>query len=206
MLKSLFDSRHERLLKAIAATETDKVAAHLGKLDAALLIAPGREGEHALECALACGEPRILELLLQKAARPLPNARCGTPLVCLALQQEHSLALLTLLLQAGVDANLEHRGQPLLHLCVEYCEPERLMLHLSRLVQHGADLNRRNADGMTLLQRLLPLGDQALLQFLLQSGAACDETWLEAVEDAALATRLKQVLEDQRIRQLMMGR
>ncbi len=205
MLTSLFDSRHERLLKAIANNDLDKVAGHLAKIEAELLTAPGKEGYHALELALQAEEPRVLELLLQKAPRPLPTAQCGTPLLCLSLQQTDSLPRLTLLLQAGEDANQAHQGQPLLHLCVERCEPCRLMLHLSRLLQHGADINRPDAKGHTLMQRLLPHGDQALLQFLLQSGAECEESWLEEVDNAALVTQLKRVLDDLRIRKLMLG-
>ncbi|GAA0695081.1 hypothetical protein GCM10009104_23360 [Marinobacterium maritimum] len=205
MLTSLFDSRHERLLKAIDNNDLDKVAGLLAKIEAALLITPGKDGRHALEQALQAEEPRILELLLQKAPRPLPTGRCGTPLACLALQQANSLPHLTLLLQAGEDPNLEHQGQPLLHLCIETCEPSRLMLHLSRLLQHGAEINRPDADGHTLMQRLLPHGDQALLQFLLQSGAECEEAWLEEVNNAELVTQLKRVLDDLRIRKLMLG-
>ncbi len=205
MLKNLFDSRHERLLKAIDNNDLDKVAAHLAKIETELLTTPGKEGGHALERALRAAEPRILELLLQKAPRPLPLGQCGTPLLCLALQQTDSLPCLTLLLQAGEDPNLAHQGQPLLHWCVEQCEPDRLMLHLSRLLQHGADINRPDADGRTLLQRLLPHGDQALLQFLLQSGALCEESWLEDVDNAELVTQLKRVLDDLRIRKLMLG-
>ncbi len=205
MLTSLFDSRHERLLKAIANNDLDKVAGHLAKIEAELLTMPGRDGRHPLEQALQAAPPRILELLLQKAPRPLPTAQCGTPLLCLSLQQSDSLTRLTLLLQAGEDPNLAHQGQPLLHLCVEQCEPGQLMLHLSRLLQHGADINRPDADGLTLMQRLLPHGDQALLQFLLQSGAECEQSWLAELDDAGLASQLKRVLDDLRIRKQMLG-
>ncbi|MBR9829408.1 MAG: hypothetical protein GYB41_12300 [Oceanospirillales bacterium] len=205
MLTSLFNSRHERLLKAIIANDPDKVAHHLSKLDAEQLSVPGSDGRHALELALTDSTPRTLELLLNKAARPLPPARCGTPLVCLALQHSDSLPRLTLLLQAGEDPNLIHSQRPLLHQCVEHCETATLMLHLSRLLQHGADIDQPDANGCTLLQGLLANGDLPLLQFLLQSGAHCEEEWLTALEDVALATRLKRVLDDLRIRQMMLG-
>lgn len=205
MLKNLFDSRQERLLRAIDNNDLDKVAGHLPRLEPTQLVTPGKDGLHALERALQTTEPRILELLLQKAPRPLPAARCGTPLICLALQQVDSLSALTLLLQAGEDPNLEYQGRPLLHLCVDVCDAGRLMLHLSRLLQHGADINRPDAEGHTLMQRLLPHGDQALLQFMLQSGAECEEAWLEEVDNAALATQLRRVMDDLRIRKLMLG-
>lgn len=205
MLKSLFDNRHQRLFKAIAQDDPDQVAALLPKLDPALLLTAGADGRHPLEAALTDARPRILELLLQRAPRPLAPARCGTPLSCLALQQPDSLPRLTLLLQAGEDPNLCHDGQPLLHLCVEHCAPTRLMLHLSRLLQHGADINARAADGRTLLQRLLPQGDLALLQFLLQSGADCNPQWLDQLTDAELARQLRRILEDLRIRRLLLG-
>lgn len=205
MLKSLFNSRHERLLKAISHNDTDKVANHIAKLDPEHLVTAGKADQHALEVALTGAKPRILELLLQKAPRPLPNACCGTPLVCLALQQSDSLPRLTLLLQAGEDPNLKHRGQPLLHLCTDHCSETELMLHLSRLLQHGADINSRNANGKTLLQQLLPGGNLPLLQFLLQSGAECEEVWLDTMDDAALATQLKRILDDLRVRKMMLG-
>jgi ankyrin repeat protein len=205
MLKSLFDSRHERLLKAISANDVDKLAGLLSKVDAEHLAMPGRDGRHPLEQALSSDEPRILELLLQKAQRPLPTAHCGTPLICLALQHVDSLSKLTLLLQAGEDANRAHQGRQLLHLCIEHCDRPRLMLHLSRLLQHGADINALDANGCTPVQRLLPTGDQALLQFLLQSGAECREEWLADVDNPELVTQLKRVLDDLKIRKIMMG-
>jgi len=205
MLGSLFHSPLERLHTAIAADDVDKVAKRLTKLDAQTLSQPGPNGAHALELALTAEEPRILVLLLQKAETPLPPASCGTPLSVLALQQRNSLTQLTALLQAGADANQCHQGQPLLHLCIEHCPPDTLMVHLSRLLQHGADIDRGDAQGRTLLEKLMPLADQALLQFLIQSGAHCEDRWLEQLADEALALQLKRVCEDLRIRRMMLG-
>lgn len=205
MLGSLFNSPLERLHTSITAGDVDKVAKRLTRLEARALSQPGPGGTHALELALSADNPRILVLLLQKAEHPLPAARCGTPLCVLALQQHNSLAQLTALLQADSDANQCHRGLPLLHLCVEYCRPDSLMVHLSRLLQHGADIDQPDAEGQTLLEKLMPRADQALLQFLIQSGARCEDRWLEQLADEALALQLRRVCEDLRIRRMMLG-
>ncbi|MBA4503196.1 ankyrin repeat domain-containing protein [Marinobacterium marinum] len=206
MLNTLFTSRYERLLTAIDRNDLDKAVSLLAKLEAEQLQAPGKEGHHALERAILADAPAILEQLLKKAGRPLPTAAGGTPLICLALRQTDSLPYVTLLLQAGEDPNLLYQGTPLLHLCVEHCPPDRLMLHLSRLLQQGADIDRLDANNMTLFQRALPHGDPALLQFLLQSGARCETDWLDELEDNTLATRLRRVLDDLRIQKMMLGR
>lgn len=205
MLKSLFNSSQQRLFKAIQSGDPDKVARLLPKLAPDDLCAPDDDGVHALEHALQADTARILTLLLSKAASPLPTGRCGTPLIVLALQHEDSLPRVNALLQAGEDANLSHEGQPLLHHCARDCTPQRLMVHVSRLLEYGADINAADEAGMTLMAKLMPRGDQALLQFLIQSGAECEEAWLERLDDQALATQLRRIREDLRIRQMMLG-
>lgn len=205
MLKSLFNTPQQRLVKAIHAEDVDKLVRLLAKLEPEVISAPDAEGLHALEHALKADEPKLLHLLLQKAQKPLPTGRCGTPLIILALAHNDSLPRVHALLKAGEDANLVHQGQPLLHHCIEHCSSSGLMLHISRLLEHGADLNARDEEGRALLEKLLPRGDQALLQFLLQSGADCEEEWLEQLEDESLALQLKRVREDIRIRKMMMG-
>ncbi len=205
MLKSLFNSPQQRLIKAINSGDVDKLVRLLAKLDPEVIAETDAEGLHALEHALHADEPKLLHLLLQKAQKPLPTGRCGTPLIILALRHDDSLPRLNALLKAGEDANLQHQGQPLLHHCVEHCSSTVLMLHISRLLEYGADLNARDETGCALLEKLLPQGDQALLQFMLQSGADCEDGWLEQLEDESLALQLRRVREDIRIRKMMMG-
>lgn len=205
MLKSLFNSPPQRLIKAIQSGDVDKLARLLTKVEADHIYEPDTDGCHALEHALQTEESRMLQLLLQKCQTPLPAASCGSPLTVLALQQTNSLAHLSALLQAGEDANLSHQGQPLLHHCAERCPQSSLMVHISRLLEYGADLDARDEDGRALLEKLMPKGDQALLQFLIQSGAECEDAWLEQLEDEALALQLRRVREDIRIRKMMLG-
>jgi ankyrin repeat protein len=80
------------------------------------------------------------------------------------------------------------------------------MLHLSRLLEHGADINQPDDTGTTLLLRLLPTGNLPLLQFLLQSGAKCEPQWLESMEDPTLLSQLRRTLDDIKIRNMMLGR
>lgn len=207
MLKSLFNSGQDKLANAIARADEVRVVRLLGKLSPEKLVQPDTEGRHPAELAVLAQQPRILQLLLQRIASPVWQASCGTPLTLLAIRQPlNSLALLSVLLRAGADPNLLHDGQPLLHHCVVHCKEDELMLHLSRLLEHGADINQSDATGGVLVQRLLAGGNLPLLQFVLQSGAECDPAWLEALEDPALAHQLRRTLEDMRIRALMLGR
>ncbi len=205
MLKSLFNSPQQRLIKAIQAGDVDKLARLLAKVEVDSIYEADTDGRHALEHALKAEEPRLLQLLLQKCQPPLPAASCGSPLTVLALQQTQSLAQLSALLQIGENANLSHQGQPLLHHCADHCPPTSLMVHISRLLEYGADLDARDESGRALLEKLMPQGDQALLQFLIQSGADCEDAWLEQLEDEALALQLRRVREDIRIRKMMLG-
>jgi len=209
MLKTLFNSRPEKLARAVTEGDEERLLKLLGNRPAdEWLQVINAGGQHLLELSIRAGQPRILQLLLQRLPEPqvLPDASCGTPLILLALRQaDNRLALLSTLLRAGADASLVHEGLPLLHHCVECCEENELMLHLSRLLEHGADINQPDADGSTLLIRLLPGGNLPLLQFLLQSGARCEPQWLEALPDPVLATQLRRTLEDMRIRAMLLG-
>jgi len=207
MLTSWFNSRHNRLAKAIADADETRVVRLLSKCSAETLQQLDIEGRSLLELAVQSRQPRILQLLLQRCINTLPHAACGTPLTLLAIQQpQNSLALLSVLLRAGADPNSVHAGQPLLHHCVDHCQRAELMLHLSRLLEHGADINQPDQTGIHLMQRLLPTGNLPLLQFALQSGALCEPVWLETLEDPALQVQLRRTLEDMRIRQMMLGR
>lgn len=207
MLKSLFTSHHDKLATAIVKGDEERTVRLLGKLSADALQQVDNDGRPLLELAIRSRQPRILQLLLQRTPAPLPKASCGTPLTVLALQQtENSLHLLSALLRAGADSNLIHTGRPLLHHCIEYCREAELMLHLSRLLEHGADINQPDKTGTTLLLRLLPTGNLPLLQFLLQSGAKCEPQWLESMEDPALLSQLRRTLDDIKIRNMMLGR
>lgn len=206
MLKSLFNSRHEKLAIAISAGDSDRVARLLAKTAAEELQQLDDSGQHLLERSIREQQADILRLLLKKAPTPLPPAGCGTPLTVLALQQqEGSLNLLTALLKAGAEVNQPHAGRPLLHHCTEHCTASELMLHLSRLLEYGAAIDLPDETGTTLFAQLLPGGNLPLLQFLLQSGAKCEIQWLENLADPALACQLRRTLEDLRIRRLMLG-
>ena len=207
MLKSWFNSRADRLATAIYDADEARVVRLLSKCSAEALQQLDAQGRSLFELAVHARQPRILQLLLQRSADPLPHAACGTPLALLAIRQpQGSLALLSVLLRAGADPNLVHEGLPLLHHCVEHCQATELMLHLSRLLEHGADINQLDQAGAHLMQRLLPTGNRPLLQFMLQSGARCESDWLESLEDPALQVQLRRTLEDMRIRQMMLGR
>lgn len=209
MLKTLFNSRPEKLARALTEGDEERLLKLLGNQPAdEWLQITTPEGQHLLELSIRAGQPRMLQLLLQRLpdTATLPAASCGTPLPLLALKQPGKrLALLSALLRAGADANLVHAGRPLLHHCQEHCAESELMLHLSRLLEHGADINQPDAEGTTLLLRLLPEGNLPLLQFLLQSGARCEPEWLESLPDPVLAAQLQRTLDDMRIRAMLQG-
>jgi ankyrin repeat protein len=116
-----------------------------------------------------------------------------------------SLDLIAALLRAGADPNRENStGTPLLHACFEQCEPARLMLHLSRLLESGARIDSRDAAGQSILQLALLSDRRELIQFLIHSGAAVPDAVAPDIGHDTLlyAQRCQQ---DYQIRQQFLG-
>lgn len=158
------------------------------------------DGYDAIEYSIRCEQPQSLEWVLK--IHPAANGYChtGEPYCLLALRQPStSLALLSALLHAGANANTVYQQRSLLQWCFELCNSTELMLHINRLAQYGASLQ----DKGDLIRLALDHGDQALIHFLVHSGATVPA---ELVGDDSLVNYARHCLEDKRIREAMMAR
>ncbi|WP_370279027.1 hypothetical protein [Pontibacterium sp.] len=195
MLK-LFSGRQQKLVDAITSADLDKLAKLLAKFEADELDARLYENQSAVELAIRAHQPKSLELLLNRGCDANATASCDTPFALLALQQsEHSLALLTQLLRAGADANTAG----LLCACFTHCAETELMVHISRLIEHGC----RISEDAELMVQALATERLELIHFLINSGAnlPADTTSLTCSEETlAYAKRCE---DDRKVREMM---
>lgn len=203
MLTLFKNARARRLTQALIDGDLNRLARYNGKVDAEQLRQPLAEQGNALELTLDAGQPEALEWVLRHCPDADGNNARGEPYTLQAMRHpSRSLALLSVLLQQGADPNRQHDRRTLLHWCFDLCAEEQLMLHLSRLAQHGAEL----ADDGTLVERSLLSGQQPLIHFLIHSGAPLPQT-LDTLElDEALKAYARRCAEDRRIREMMLGR
>ncbi len=198
MLKIFANSRNAKLYEAIRTGELDKLSRLLAKFDSEQLSQPLQDQQSPLEVAIRSQQAKALALLLQK--KPATDQPCssGESLTLLALQQQDaSLALLSTLLQGGVEAD----SIKLATACFEYCEESQLMLHLSRLLQHDPAL----IEQPQLMLQGLASGSQPLLHFLINSGAVLPEQIDTSTCDPGLMQYARKCAEDRKIRQMFLG-
>lgn len=150
----------------------------------------------ALELCIERGHHTLMQQLLHRfpelCKRPLPN---GQHLVERVLAEDASLAMLSALLGAGMNPNLDLNNRSLVELALEQ-PSERAMLLINRLAQHGASLNHP-----ILLQRALKQQNQALVKFMIDSGAALVMID-ESVYNEEILAFAKRCIEDKKIRDL----
>jgi len=103
--------------------------------------------------------------------------------------------MLSALLGAGMNPNLDLNNRSLVELALEQ-PSERAMLLINRLAQHGASLNHP-----ILLQRALKQQNQALVKFMIDSGAALVMID-ESVYNEEILAFAKRCIEDKKIRDL----
>jgi len=193
--------REQKLIEAIQNGDLEKLGPLLNKFDEQTINSPVHEGQTALELAIRASQPKVLALILSKGGDATLADQAGEPLTALALAQTESLALLTALLAAGADSHIkDSQGRSLLQICVDHCDPAQLALHLSRLQQHGADLN---SYPQLLVDALLRF-DQPLIQFLINSG--CELPELPAEVPVEAVSYAKRLIDDYRIQQAFMQR
>ncbi|MBV1786795.1 hypothetical protein KQ940_01880 [Marinobacterium sp. D7] len=202
MLRIFRDARTAKLVTALNTGDRDTLAKLAGKMDSAQLSAPLSEGLNAAEITLQAGQSAALTWVLERTELANGRSADGTPYTLLALRHaDQSLGLLSALLQAGADANARVEGRSLLHWCFDNVKPEQLMLHLSRLVQHGADLSVETE----LVAEALRRSDQPCVHFLIHSGAPLPEP-IELIDCSdELRAYAKRCAEDKRIREMMLG-
>lgn len=209
MLKFLTGSSATKLAQTIERDDADALAKLLRKAPATLLTQPVDKGRLATELAIDAQRPRLLTLLLNAGADADATDPQGQPLSWRTLvihgQAGKSLDLLGALLRAGADPNSRNREDtPLLHACFTHCEPARLMLHLSRLLEAGAGIDSLNASGQSILQLAFYSDRLEVIQFLIHSGAALPDT-LAADIPADTLRYARRCQQDYHIRQQFLG-
>jgi hypothetical protein len=203
MLKRFREARMTKLVQALQNGDRERLTALARRIEQQQLSAPLHEGMTALEIALQAGQPDALAWVLEQGIDANGSSAAREPYLLLALRHpQHSLALLSALLRAGADANTCFEGRSLLHWCFEHCAPEALMLHLSRLVQHGARLD----EGSPLVGQAMQREDQATVHFLIHSGAPLPEQLDRLACSEAMRLYARRCADDKRIREMMLGR
>lgn len=203
MLKIFRDVRSAKLANALRKGDKDALANLAKKVTQEQLNDALYDGLNATELSLQAGQPYSLAWVLKRNQQANGTTDEGIPYTLLALRHaDESLGLLTSLLQAGADANARFEGRSLLNWCFDCCPGEQLMLHLSRLVQHGAELGSE----AELVSLALTRNDQATVHFLIHSGAPLPEQ-LESIECSdELRSHAKRCADDKKIREMMLGR
>eukprot|EP01063_Lacrimia_lanifica_P018040 TRINITY_DN25004_c0_g1_i1.p1 TRINITY_DN25004_c0_g1~~TRINITY_DN25004_c0_g1_i1.p1 ORF type:complete len:367 (+),score=30.93 TRINITY_DN25004_c0_g1_i1:46-1146(+) len=116
--------------------------------------------------AVVRGDARAAALLLRAGINAGTVDRFGRPMLVVASRSE-STELARLLLDSGADVHGECRGrrEAALHEAAEYGSAAVVRL----LLEHGADVDQRDAQGRTPLMRC---SDVACIQMLLDAGAS----------------------------------
>ncbi|MEH6649657.1 MAG: hypothetical protein V7707_06445 [Motiliproteus sp.] len=123
-----------------------------------------------IEHCLGLQHPECLQKLLESGAQLPLQHRDGRLLLVHAIEaKQHSLSLLTLLLQAGTDANAQHGEALFACLCVDN-ENQQLLL-INRLIEHGADINRHRRLEKRLLDQLMLEERMMVVGVLISAGA-----------------------------------
>ncbi|WP_432470941.1 hypothetical protein [Amphritea sp. HPY] len=194
---------------AIAEGDLSLLKKQLGKIQSEQLNSPLFEHQggyiSAAELAIVNQQAKALEHLLQSGCSTEYRSS-DQPLLYLALQQKQSLALLTVLLQQNSPtrfAGLEISSAEF--ACFRYCPAASLMLHLSRLVEYGGELNQVNQEGHSLLLLALATEQQSLLQFMINSGAEIPHEIADNWCSNEIVSYAKRCADDLRIRQMMLG-
>ncbi len=181
MLRGLLHKAHtHRLHEALRDGDCERVRQALRKgasADAPFSLTPESPPRAPVLQCLLSGQAECLAALLLAGAQLPETDETGQPLLNLAiLAPRNGLSLLTQLLQAGLPADLsdtlQQTGQERPLFCCLHLPDTQVMLHISRLVQYGADLNRATHEGDTVLREALLSENQALVTALISSGAA----------------------------------
>lgn len=203
MLRLFKDARTAKLVNALRCSDRETLNKLAGKFTPEQLSEPLSDNLNALEIALAAGQASSTLWVMEQLPQHPQRDADKVPYLLKALQHETaSLALITGLLQAGFDANITHDERSLLEWCFEHCDQQTLMLHLSRLTQHGATLE----EAEVLVVRSMEREDQATLNFLISSGAPLPEDLSSIPCSDELRTYARRCADDKKIREMMLGR
>ena len=164
MLNIFKSDQHAKAYKALQANDLEKFAKSLQKIDADKIDLPVSDNTPSLtECCILEQNPKALQSVIDKGANPDKKSLSQPEyhLAELTLLQEQSLPLLTVLLKAIPKINYSD----LLLKCFQLKQDSTLMLHLSVLLQNGAELNDEIVH-LALISEDLPL-----IHFIINSGS-----------------------------------
>ncbi|WP_372738247.1 hypothetical protein [Neptunomonas sp.] len=204
MLALFKKQKESKLLKAIETGDLNTLAKRLKQTDAQLLNQQ-TDRLSTIEIAIRAGQAKALGMLIDAGASLEHLASTNEPYLLLALQQEHSLPLISVLLQSGADPQqiIKVSDTHAVTACFQHCSSTTLMLHLNRFIQYGMDLNQPDSQGLTALEHALKTENKALLNFLIVSGADTPQVWPESTPEA-LKAYLNRCVDDMRIRQMFL--
>lgn len=196
MLTGLLAQRAKRKIeKAIRDADLKQLNALLDKsTDVALTeLVPGI---NALEYALELEQTGALNELLKRGNYANTTDSQGRPLIWRAIKTCGTpLAVATVLLQNGADANTHYQRQSLLDLASEHPDPLALPL-LSRLVEYQANIQQADH----LLAQALQEGTQVRVKFLIESGVSWQDSHAELATTKELAAFAKRIWQDKQLR------
>ncbi|MDO6594782.1 hypothetical protein [Neptuniibacter sp. 1_MG-2023] len=181
--------------KAILADDKEKLLKYLRKIKPSDIDKLSSDTTPGLvEACIIQQRPHLLTLILEQGASATGKTVNDHPFGILSIKQEASLRLLTALLSAG---NNEDRDQ-LLAACFEYSQPTQLMLHISLLIQHGAEIKE------SIVIKALKMGDRPLIHFLINSGAVLPkQVDMDEIDEETL-TYANKCAEDLQIRRMFL--
>tara|TARA_R110002050_G_scaffold52947_7_gene120367 strand:+ start:2506 stop:3093 length:588 start_codon:yes stop_codon:yes gene_type:complete len=180
---------------AILSDDRDKLIKQLKRIKPSDIDKPASSTAPSLvETCILQQQPKHLSLVLDYGASASGHNAHAQPFGLLSLQQEQSLPLLTALLAAG---NSEDKNQ-LMTACFEYCPTNQLMLHIALLTQYGAEISD------SIVIKALELDEQALIHFLLNSGATLPTQYDKNNVSEDILTYAKKCVDDLKIRQMFL--
>lgn len=205
MLPFFKKQKETKLINAIEAGDLNTLAKYLKQLNPAVL---NQQADRlsTIEIAIRSGQAKSLGMLINAGANLEQLASTREPYLLLALQQEQSLPLISVLLQSGADPEqiMTVADIHAVTACFQYCSTTTLMLHLNRFIQYGIDLNQPDSQGLTALDHALKTNNKELLNFLITSGSNTPSAWPESLPEE-LKTYLQRCVDDVRIRQMFLG-
>lgn len=199
---SFFKGKEDKLIQAIEQGDLNNLGQLLNKFEAVAINSPIKDGPCCIERAIRANQAKALGLILDKGGDAKRHTIADQPFCFLALEQADSLALLSALLKAGADVSKNYQQQSLLSYASEHCPAGQLMLHLSRLNQHGADISSEPH----LISDALQQRDQPLIQFLINSGANLPTTLDEEQFDNEILQYAKRTQQDRDLRLQLFNR
>lgn len=201
MLKLFHNARTAKLVRALQSADMDTLTALGRRLEPGRLQQPLHEGLTAIELSIQAEQPGALQWVLEQYPQAQERAAVATAALITALRQpRQSLALLSVLLKAGADANHSHENRPLMHWCFDCCPAPTLMLHLGRLAEAGARL-----DDPALLPLALHQGDRALIHYLINARRSPGRPSGGGWPGPGVAGYARRCAEDKRIREMLLG-